>query len=225
MTEEEEFFAWLDGELPPAAAARVAARVEASPALAAEAKAHRAMSAGLRAAFEPVMTPRSTVASLGAKRTERAARRAGVPQWAAIAATLVLGIGLGTLAGRGGEAPSPIAVEGGRMVAAGALDSALSGQLASAVQQGGATRVGLTFRNGPGALCRSFSGAAASGVACRSGGEWRIEGLFGPSGAQGGAYRMAAGGDPRLGALVDAMIVGDPLDAAEEAQALRSGWK
>lgn len=224
MTDEEEFFAWLDGELPPADAARVEARVAADPALAAEAQAHRAMGAGLRAAFDPVMTPQHTIASLSARRAEHAARRVGVPQWAAIAATLVVGIGLGTMVGGGGTTRSPIVVDGQRMVAAAALDRALTGQLASADQQGAGTRVGLTFRSGRG-LCRTFAAEAASGVACRNGDKWRIEGLFGADAAPAATYRMAAGGDPRLAALVDGMIVGEPLDAASEASARKSGWK
>ena len=224
MTDEEEFFAWLDGELPPAAAARVEARVAADPALAAEARAHRALGAGLRAAFDPVMTPRDAVASLSAKRAERAGRRPAVPQWAAIAATLVVGIGLGTVIDGGRETDAPVVVEGERMVAAAALDRALTDQLASADQQAAATRVGLTFRSDRG-LCRTFAAKAASGVACRSDGKWRIEGLYGAGDAGSATYRMAAGGDPRLATLVDGMIVGEPLDAAGEAAARRSGWK
>jgi anti-sigma factor RsiW len=98
MTDEEEFFAWLDGELAPADAARVAARVAQDPALAAQAESHRAIAHGLRAAFDPVMTPRSEVADLSARRAERVRRvPAGLPQWAAIAATLVAGFGLGSV--------------------------------------------------------------------------------------------------------------------------------
>ena len=224
MTEEEEFFAWLDGELPAADAARVEARVAASPTLTAEAGAHRAMGAGLRAAFEPVMTPHTPVASFVERRSERV-RPIGVPQWAAMAATLVIGIGLGTVVGAGGETASPIVVDGGQMVAAASLDRTLTRQLASTDQQGSTTRVGLTFRNQQGSLCRTFSDKAASGLACRSGSGWRIEGLYGASGSSGGAYRMAAGSDPRVTALIDGMIVGEPLDAAGEASAMQSGWK
>ena len=85
------------------------------------------------------------VVDLAAARDKRAARRMGVPQWAAMAATLALGIGLGSVVGdRGGQAP--VAIEGGRMVAAADLGQALDKQLASAGAQG-ATRIGLTFRN------------------------------------------------------------------------------
>ena len=229
MTDEEEFFAWLDGELSADDAARVEARVAADPALAAEADAHRAMRADLREAFAPVMTPRGAVIDFVAKRSERTerTRRApvGLPQWAAIAATLVVGLGLGTMVNGQSGSDAPVALEGGQMVAAAALDRTLTRQLASADQQGNATRIGLTFRNRQGNLCRTFTGSAVSGLACRDGRHWRIEGLYGASGTASGDYRMAAGADPRLAALVDGMIAGEPLDAAGEAAAKQSGWR
>ena len=55
MIEDEEFFAWLDGELDGEAADRVAAQVAANPELSARAEQHRRLAAGLRDAFEPVM--------------------------------------------------------------------------------------------------------------------------------------------------------------------------
>jgi hypothetical protein len=226
MTDEEELFAWLDGELAPSDAARVEARVAASPALAAEAEAHRAMTADLRAAFAPVMTPKSDVIDFAAKRADRARRApTRLPQWAAIAATLVVGIGLGTLVETRRESDAPVAIEGGRMVAAAALDRTLTRQLASAGQPGDGTRVGLTFRDGQGHLCRTFSDKAASGLACRDGKSWAIEGLYRATGSASGDYRMAAGSDPRLAALVDDLIAGEPLDAAGEAAAMRAGWR
>lgn len=226
MTEEEEFFAWLDGELTPVDAARVEARVAASPALTVEARTHREMNARLRAAFDPVMTPKNDVANFAARRAGRAPRRlVGIPQWAAMAATLVLGIGLGTMVNRAGEGGSPIVIKGESIVAAAALDQALTQQLASADQQGVATRIGLTFRNEQGRLCRTFSDSAASGLACRNDDDWRIEGLHGVGQASARDYRMAAGTDPRLAALIDGMIVGQPLDAAGEKAARQSGWR
>jgi anti-sigma factor RsiW len=223
MTDEEEFFSWLDGELASADAARVEARVAASPALAAEAEAHRAMTAGLRTAFTPVMTPKSEVVDFASRRARRGP--AGLPQWAAIAATLVIGIGLGTLVERRPASDAPVALEGGRMVAAAALDRTLTRQLASAGEPNDGTRIGLTFRNGEGHMCRTFSSNAASGLACRAGGAWAIEGLYRASGPASGNYRMAAGSDPRLAALVDDMIAGEPLDGAGEAAARQAGWR
>jgi len=230
MTEEEEFFAWLDGELDGAAAARVEARVAADPALAEQARTHRALGQSLRGAFDPLLTapvPDGIAAppiDFLAARERRSSPRLGIPQWAAMAATLALGIGLGTVAGdRGGE--TPIAIEGGRMIAAAALGEALDTQLASAGDPRGATRIGLSFRDKSNALCRSFEGKAATGLACRDGGQWRIEGLYGAEGAAASDYRMAAGSDPRLAALIDSVIAGEPLDAAGERAALANGWR
>ena len=56
MTEDELFYAWLDGELEGEAAERVAARVAADPALKKEAEQHRRIAAQLRGAFDPVMS-------------------------------------------------------------------------------------------------------------------------------------------------------------------------
>lgn len=72
---------------------------------------------------------------------------------------------------------------------------------------------------------RTFSGSAAGGLACRDGDDWRIEGLYGVSGSNAGDYRMAAAADPRLAALVESVIVGEPLDGTREAAARQSGWR
>ena len=231
VTDEEEFFAWLDGELDPEAAARVAAQVAADPGLLEQARAHRALGEGLRSAFAPTMSSPvpdrigSTAINITSAREQRQRRAFGrLPQWAAIAATLVIGIGLGTQVG---VHPSdvPVAIEGGRMVAAAGLGEALDRQLASIDQAGLATRIGLTFRNHDGAICRSFGGASTAGLACRVGGAWRVEGLYPAAPVTGGDYRMAASNDSRLTAMVDAMIAGDPLDASAEREVQAKGWR
>ena len=230
MTDEEEFFAWLDGELDGTAAAAVEAKVAADPALAKQARAHRALGAGLRGAFDPVMTATApdrfgaAPIDLGAARERLRQRRPGpLPQWAAIAATLVLGIGLGTAISRRGSV-EPTAIEGGQLVARAGLRQALDRQLASADQRGAATRIGLTFRNHDGALCRSFDGHDGTGLACRSGDKWRIEALFGPVNSTA-EYRAASAGNPRLGDLIDQVVEGDPLDSAQEREARSRNWR
>jgi hypothetical protein len=229
MTEEEEFFAWLDGELDSAAAAKVEARLAADSALAAEARAHRALGDRLRGAFEPLMTapvPDRIAAppvDFAAARERRAARP--IPratQWAAMAATLAIGIVTGTMIASGPSAP--VALEGGALVASGEIEQALDTRLASAPASDGA-RIGLTFRDRSGAICRSFEDEKVSGLACRADGDWKVRGLFQRSGEASGDYRMAAGGDPRLAPLVDESIAGDPLDAAAEQAAQRGGWR
>ncbi len=231
MNEEEEFFAWLDGELTGEVAARVEARVAACPDLTARAAEHRALATKLQAAFGSVMEadvapPRfgsAEIIDLGARRSERVEPRAWFewPQWAAMAATLVLGLVTGQLIG--GQSGTPIETRDGMLVAAASLDRALDRQLASAGTDA-PVRVGLTFRDRQGAICCSFSGEAGQGLACRADGDWRIEGLF-ASPAQGGDYRMAAGEDPRLAGLIDERMAGEPFDAAAEKAAAEKGWR
>jgi hypothetical protein len=228
MSDEEEFFAWLDGELDDAAAAKVAARVAADPALAEEARMHRGLGQQLRGAFDPLMAAPvpdrigQMPIDLAAARERRTSRSFGLPQWAAIAATLVVGIVTGTMLTSGSS--GPLARQGGTVVAAGALEQALDTRLASAPAAEG-VRIGLTFRDGSGALCRSFDDGGLSGLACRAGDEWKLRGLFQQDAEGGGDYRMAAGPDPRLGALIDETLAGEPLDAAAERAAMAKGWR
>lgn len=235
MRDDDKVFAWLDGELEGAEAAEIAARVDSDPELAAIADRHRAMQARLKGAFDKVAAApiperiraaasvdRSNVVDLGVRRDR--ARRAipALPQWAMIAATLVLGLFVGTqLPGHG---DSPVQMRNGALYAAADLDRALDTQLASA-PTAGPIRIGLTFRNSDGTVCRSFAGTAATGLACHDDGRWRLRGLFPASEGQSGEYRMAAGMDPNLAALVGSTMAGEPMDAAQERQASEHGWR
>jgi hypothetical protein len=231
MIDEEEFFAWLDGELDEQASARIGAQVAVSPELSARADKHRALAAGLHTAFDPVIQESPTpprfgaaqVIDLGARAVGRDRSRGwfGVPQWAAMAATLALGLVVGNMVGGSG---APVQNRDGMLVAAASLDQALDRQLTSAGAPDG-VRVGLTFRDRQGAICRTFNDGAASGLACRDDDDWRIRGLFQGSEGQAGDYRMAAGDDPRLAALIDETIDGEPFDAAQERAALDKGWR
>lgn len=236
---DETFFAWMDGELNDAEAAEVAARVAADPALAARAAEHRAMAARLRSAFETIVAaplperiaaplePRQPrLVSFAGWRARTAERRfGGVPQWAAMAATLALGMFVGTMVTTGNSnGNAPVEARDGAIYAAGSLDIALERQLASA-GGGGDVRVGLTFRDQSGTICRSFTGGISSGLACRDGDDWRLRGLFAPPEGQGGDYRMAAGQDPSLAALIDSAMDGDPFDAGQEERARERGWR
>ena len=229
MISDERFFAWLDGELGGSDAAEVEAMVAADPALQRKAEVHRALHGSLRAAFDPIAStpvpeplveaarpPEAEVIDLSARRA--AARPISVPmQWAAMAATLAIGIVAGSMIGNG--TPGPIARENGELVASGELEAALYTRLASAPADEGA-RIGLTFRDSAGDLCRSFTDAGTAGLACHQAGGWRIRGLFQSGEGQASEFRMAAGPDPRLAELVDSTIAGEPLDAAGERKAL-----
>lgn len=232
---DERFFAWLDGELPADEAADMAARVAADPQLSTLADQHRAMRARLGRAFDTVadapvperllaavQPPRAEVIDLGAARRARQGRNWGsLGQWTAMAATLAVGILVGTAIPPGSNAP--VEVRGGSMVAAASLGRALDVQLASAPR--GDTRVGLTFRDQAGAVCRTFAQPEASGLACRDGGRWKLRGLFAAPEGQASDYRMAAGMDPNLAALVDSTIAGAPFDASQEKAARDRGWR
>ena len=230
MISDERFFAWLDGELDPAEAAAIDELIAADPELQRKAEAHRALGGTLRSAFDPIAAaavPDRLVQAAGPREAQvidfsarRArARPAWAPaQWAAMAATLAIGIVAGSMVN---GADGPIARENGRLVASGELSEALYARLASAPSEEG-TRIGLTFRDAAGDLCRSFTDEGAAGLACHQGGDWRIRGLFQAGEGQQGEFRMAAGADPRLAELIDSTMAGEPLDAAAERKALDS---
>lgn len=110
------------------------------------------------------------------------------------------------------------------MVAAAGLDRALDQQLASAGDVAG-VRIGVTFRDSGGTVCRSFTEQRSSGLACRDGKDWRVKGLFAAPEQPAGDYRMAAGADPNLAALIDSTIAGEAFDAAQEKSAQARGWR
>jgi hypothetical protein len=233
-TADERFFAWLDGELSVDEAARVEAEVAANPELRRLAEQHRAMRARLKDAFDPiakapvpqrledaVRTPQAEVIDFGAAKRSREERRWGsLPQWAAMAATLAIGVFVGTAIPQ--RTSAPVEVQGGKLYAASALSGALDRQLASA--PAGGVRIGMTFRDQSGAVCRTFTQTQSSGLACRENARWQLRGLFAAPEGQGGAYRMAAGMDPNLAALVDSTMAGEPFDAAQEKAAKDKGW-
>ncbi len=234
--DDETFFAWLDGELDGEQAGRVAAEVAANPQLARRAEQHRAFETRVRGAFDTVaaapvperlaqsIKPSSAqvVPFTSPRRASNDDDRWAWPLAAAIAATLVLGIGLGTTL-NSGAASVPVEVRGGKMFAAAQLAEALDQQLASA--EAGNVRLGITFRDRRGAICRTFTDQRSSGLACRDGKDWQLRGLFAAPEGQSGDYRMAAGTDPNLAALVDSTIEGEPFDAGQERAAKARVWR
>jgi hypothetical protein len=183
----------------------------------------------LRGAFDPLMTAPlpdrigAAPVDFSAARERRAARPISrTTQWAAMAATLAIGIVTGTMVAP--NSSGPVARENGALVASAELEDALYTRLASA-PAGDGVRIGLTFRDAAGDLCRSFEDQGTSGLACRAGGDWKIRGMFQQAAERGGDYRMAAGGDPRLAALVEETIAGEPLDASAERAAKEHGWR
>lgn len=231
---DDEFFEWLDGELTGAQAEAVEARVRADPELSLLADEHRHLNARLRKAFKGVadapLPERLTetalalgtaeVFNLAQERKKREARLDAPMQWFAIAASLALGLATGTLLH---PATGPISSDHGKLYAAASLGQTLDRQLASSKQRG-PLRIGITFRDQSGTICRSFSGDQMSGLACRERARWQLRGVVSQRRMAGGDYRMAAGADPQIASMIGSIIAGAPLDANQERSARDEGW-
>lgn len=226
----ETLMAYADGELSPLAAKRVERAIAADPALGEQVARHRALASQLRGAFSavehaPVPAALEAMVRDSAKVTPiappppRAAPRPA--RWiGALAASLIVGLLVGRmLPPSGSEAGIGIALEQGRPVARGALADALDSQLASTQPADAPVRIGLTFRDTAGDLCRTFQQDGLGGIACIVGDGWRLARLYGDMPRQAGAYRQA--GSTAMMADAQAMMAGDPLDARAEDQALK----
>src|SRR5260221_3771936 len=150
MNDDEKFFAWLDGELAPAEAAEMEAKLAADPKLQRLAEQQRALGAQMRSAFDPVaaapvperlqaaLRPPAQVIDFAA--AKRARSMPVLAQWTAMAATLAIGIFVGTRVPHVTDAP--VEAQGGKLYAAAAVNQALDSQLASSPS--GNMRIGLT---------------------------------------------------------------------------------
>lgn len=214
----ETLMAYADGQLGPIEARRVAQAIAADPALAEQVDRHRALAASLRDAFasiehapipanlETLLRESSKVVPLS-PRNER-------PFWVgAVAASLIAGLFAAPLV----MPRSDLVIEDGRTLARGDIARALDTQLASTQADASAVRIGVTFRDKARRLCRSFERGATGGIACASGKDWQVERLYGGLTAQRADYRQAGSPAAELMADAQAMMAGEPLDAADEA--------
>ncbi len=229
---DDMLMAYLDGELDGEAHAAVETALAADPALRDRLEAQRRLRDRLAAHYGPVADEpvperlRAMLESSDDKIVDFAEARARRtrPVWqsfAAIAATLVLGLVIGR--GLPGDS-GPIAVEDGMMVARGSLAEALDTQLASAQAPDAATRIGISFARADGSLCRTFDGADLSGLACREPQGWRVMTAAGGTDQQTGGYRQAGGAAIVMQAAQD-MMAGEPFDADAERRARDAGWQ
>jgi hypothetical protein len=228
---DEMLMALADGVLEEPKAGRVAAHVAADPALARRLAQLRAGGEAARRAFgavaeEPVPDRLlAAVLAADAAAAPKPPAPANAPLWRrppVAAAILSLAVALGAVAGRL-TAPDAGSLAVPTPLLAAALSGAASGETLTTGAEA-ATILG-THRLEDGALCRAFatSGSdAASGIACRAGGTWRITALVRREG--GGGFRPASGLDPALEAVLDRRGAGAPLGAAEEAALRARGW-
>jgi len=225
----EMLMAYADGELDPLTAKRVERAIAEDPALAEQVARHRMLAARLRDAFatvEETPVPASVEALLreSAKVVPivPAPRRPMSAGWlGALAASLVAGLFLGQMLPRFGSEAGEIGIENGQPVARGALAAALDTQLASTQPAGSPVRIGVTFRDADGALCRTFEQDAVGGIACAARDGWRLARLYGGVDRQGNAYRQASSSSAAMMADAQAMMAGQPLDAEAEQQAIK----
>lgn len=222
--EADMLMAYADGELDPIAAKRVERAIADDPRLGEEVARHRALAARLRGGLAPAATVPDAVARM----LEDAARvtplrqpdRAPARRWAwggAVAASLLVGAMVGQMLPRD---TGTIALADGRAVVRGDIARALDTQLASTQAADAPVRVGLTFRDAGGALCRTFERQATAGIACAHDGEWGLARLYGGAVQERSEFRQAGSPQAAMMADVAAMAKGDPMDAAAEKKAL-----
>jgi hypothetical protein len=270
MDDATRVAAYVDDEMDAAERARFEARLAEDATLVAAVARERRLRARLAQTFDPVLaepvperlsalfanheavTEPAPAAAPGPSAKpdtkpidlgeERRRRRGGWLTWGGMAASLALGVLIGTtwLAPRGAL---EVAADGG-WLAEGALAQALDAQLSGAAAPGSSTRVGLSFVSRDGRYCRAFTvggadaGGATAGLACRGDDAWRVRQLAtitagsasasptASTSAASEAFRMAASPWPQ--ALLDDMDrlrEGDPLSSADERDAMRRDWR
>ncbi|MDQ0463145.1 hypothetical protein QO010_000893 [Caulobacter ginsengisoli] len=230
---------YADGEVSADDRLLVEAALAADPAVAARLAAHQRLADKVRAAFAPAAeapVPQalldmlnktdppsadigSTVVSLNQFRSRKVPAQPQWMAWAAMAACLVIGVTVGA------RLPGPGLVDR-QQNARGALMAALDGQLASQPAQGEAVRVGVSFRKAGGAVCRTYTADSSAGLACRDGGKWKVMVAVAQAPATSSEFRTAGSETPpAVLEAMDSLIVGEPLDAAGEAAAKKAGWR
>ncbi|MEQ1619724.1 MAG: hypothetical protein ABL883_15425 [Terricaulis sp.] len=230
---EETLMAFADDELSAEEAQRVAAALDADPALVLKLDRMRRAKAALEGAFggqldletparllAPFANPPRASASILA--FPQGARRPLYALAAAACAALVFLVGRASV----GDGAVMFARADGVIVAWGDLDKALDAQAAGA-NAGARIQIAMSIPDEGGGYCRVFRLEASTGLACGEAGEWRIDALAASNGAtDASGYATAAGALPAI--IQDAANqrrAGDPLDADAERRAMREGWR
>ena len=249
---DEQLNAYVDGELPEAQRALIAQAIAHDSALAQRVARQQALRQRLRESFDAVLhepvpdrlaelvkgvkvDATAPPVDLSAARTRRGQPGGSLlssrPAWYAIAATVLVGSIAGILMARWNSEADLTTFSDGRLIARGALASALNEQLASAVPPNATVRVGLSFRARSGRYCRTFDivgAAGTAGLACYDQQHWRVLTLLEKPAKEGAAsaYRVAGSEiPPLLLQSVNENISGEPLDAKAEMRARSAGWQ
>jgi hypothetical protein len=232
---DETLMAFADGALAPEEAARVAAAVDADPALARKLDRMRRSAEALKQAFAgqlDIETPQNlqdvfkAAPQQGAKVISFPRAIRAPASWITAAAACAA---LAFFAGRtslGGGAMMVADADGG-LVARGALDRALDRQGSGAEEKNARVGIAMSFPQEGGGYCRVFRTQSASGLACGEAGDWRIESLSAEEHAPStSGYQVAAGPLPdAILAAANERRAGDPLDSKSERRALQDRWR
>lgn len=238
---DETLMAFADGELGEAEARQVAALVASDPAVAARVETFRrsralvaealqgqdetsqqddaALVARIRAATTPAGP--ETVVPFPASRRGQGRRRFAGSDWrpAAIAASVLLAVGLVWVTGMFGTGLAPSGTLDEQLVAR--LQSLPSGQ--TAAESGTEFTAVVTFRTADGALCREYKirrdKTATLAVACHGADGWKNR-LALALEAAGDGYAPASGTIEELDAFLERVGASSPLSPEDEAAAL-----
>ncbi len=245
---EETLMAYADNELDSQTRSAVEAAMANDPEIARRIARHQALRGRLNATFDKVLDEPPPQRLVDAARGVPAVRREGNviplrrrraqrtawPQWATMAASLVIGVVIGQALLRAPNSGAPVASRNGQILANGTLAQALSDQLASAQAPDAPVRIGVSFKSKTGDYCRTFTMHAATtldGLACRDQNDWRVKVLAQNPRSEtnptngAGTYRQAGSEMPSaVQQAVDETISGDALDAHAEALARDARW-
>lgn len=246
---DEELVAFLNGDLDEARAEELALALDDDAGLADRLERLDPLSAEIKGAYDEILAMpvpdrlrdailmsqenKSTdnVISFAAAKAEKDSRRFRWPEFAAMAASLAVGLFIGGQSGVFGpavaDADAIILASADGPTVAPAVAQFLATKAGGETQQLaglGLARASISFRDGEDRFCRQFSinskAAATDGVACLSDGQWAVAAI-GTRPIEGGDIRTASGdAAPAVLAAVDDMIDGDPLDAEAEKAAL-----
>jgi hypothetical protein len=230
---EDTLMAYVDGELGALRREEVERALAGDPELRARVERERSLRERIAGHYAPVadepvperfeaLVTRANVVDFAAARARQAR-----PAWqalTALAATLVLGLALGTMLP--GDGDGPVGFADGSLVARGELAEALEARLASEPQAAG-PRIGLSFASADGRYCRTFDSSRLSGLACRGGEGWEVVAAAAAgSPAGGGEFRQASSaGNPLVLAAAQEMMAGEPFDAEAERRARDLRWR
>lgn len=236
---DDELMAYADGELGADRRAAIDDELTTDAVLQSRVASLKAQRERVAAAYAGVLAepvpdrlralietkPAAAVVDLAAQRSRRMALPSWA-QWGGMAASVVVGVLLGTHVGRQADADQPILVQGGQAVAAGPVAKALDDQLSSDPVGAAGVAVPLSFVGKDGNYCRAFTIAKIAGLACNERGIWTVQQLASAERTNDGAMRQASTALPS--ALLEAAeqrMVGQTLSATQEREAQGRSWR